>query len=622
MTIGGPGHWTWAWRKGGAMHAGGYFAFGLVDTDGPSVEVEPWSGVRSSVYKLAREIFSLDVELAGRALTLSGNVASEKAKAALEAIFRAVAEHLRNDVEVTAPFECASLVPERDASTVSTEAVSRYPSIALDGDARPNEAVRFVVDLGTAPDGVTEGGAVELKDLPAGWAEIRVDAEVFCDAIVFEKPSDRLGFVTVLPDGSSRPAVFNGLIKPDATVGDTYKMTVLFEQAGRHAGSAVRRLRIYEGTKAGSQGKEAIVPAAERGVQLVRDVQRPLLTVKIIEGSTPGVLQWSLGTPLGEVPFKTQSWSEETRLRADTSGFARSLLDRCPKLEPGRTHISVMRGIGEQIWKATPGCFKGLYAELRDLHGPRFPIQIVTNDPNVPWEMMHPDDEAGFPDPDHLFMTHPVARWFASSEGGMRNGFPKGRIVSFVPEYDGKDALPDAAEEGRRLVSDYGAERGEATRDGFTGFLGQFRPDAPVSVLHFAGHANPPGEGSGYGEEGLRMKDGWVSHLEVHSGVVLGMKDGTFVVLNACSAGVANHALGVVGGWPARLASRGFGGVLAPIWAIQDEFASSIVLDQLTALTKAKTLGETMLEARVRYRNASATPYAYLCHGDVMARMS
>ncbi len=622
MTTDGLGHWNWAWRKGGVMDAGTYVAFGLVDTDGPPVEDQPWSGIRSSVYKLAREIFALDVRLAGKALTLSGRVTSEKVKARLEAIFRTVADNLRNEVEVTAPFECASLVTDRTASSVTSGSLCRYPSVTLEDDARAGEAFRFEVDLASAPDDATEGGAVELKDLPAGWTEVLVDVEVFCDAIIFEKPSDRMGVIKVLPDGSSRPASFEGLIKPEARAGDTYKITVTFEQADRHAGSAVRRIRISEGPEAGVRGKAAVVPAAVRGVELVRDAQAPLLTVKIIEGSTPGVLHWSLRTPLGNAPFKTTDWSEETNLRGETSGFARSLLERCPHLQPGRTHLSVMRGIGERIWKATPRCFKGLYAEMRDMHGPRFPIQIVTNDPHVPWEMMHPDGEAGFADPDHLFMTHPVARWFASNEGGMRSGLPRGRIVTFVPDYADGTALPEAAQEGQRLVSEHRAECGEATRDGFTGFLGQSRPGAPVSILHFAGHANPPAEGSGYGEEGLRMTDGWVSHLEVHGGVILGMKDGTFVVLNACSAGVANHTLGVVGGWPASLASRGFGGVLAPIWAVNDDLASSVVLDQVTALLKGKTLGETMLEARVCYRNASAAPYAYLCHGDVMARAS
>ena len=625
MTTDRFGEWNWAWRKGGVMNEGRYLTLGLMDTDGPPVEDEPWSRIRSSIYTLAREIFRMDVMLVGKAITLSGSVTSEKVKASIGALFRSVAEGLRNDLEVTAPFRSANVPWIETAAVVPAESdgsLRRFPSVTPNGDARPGEAFRFEVDLAQARDRGTEGPAVELTDLPVGWTKVEVVVEVFCDAIIFETPSDNRGIVTILPDGSSRPAAFHGTIKSDAEVGKVHGLMVYFEQEGRHAGSAVRRVRIEKGAATATPEIEVAVPIAERGVVLVRDVRRPLLTIKIIEGSAPGHLTWSLSTPRGPIPFKTLSWSGQVDLRGDPAAFARGLLQSCPNLRPGRAHISVMRGIGETIWKVTPDCFKGLYAELRAQHGPRFPIQIVTNEPHVPWEMMHPDAEAGFPDADHLFMTHPIARWFGGSEGGMRDGFERGRIVSFVPKYPPDSALPSAVAEGERLISEFGAVGGLATCDGLRAFLGKAQPGPRVSMLHFAGHATPPGEGTDSAKQGLRMSDGWMSHMEIHGGVILGMEDGTFVLLNACSVGFANHTLGVVGGWPASLAMRGFGGILAPIWAVQDEHASSVVHDHIAGLLKGRTLGETMLDARVCYRGASATPFAYLCHGDVMARMS
>ncbi|WP_264048930.1 CHAT domain-containing protein [Methylobacterium flocculans] len=623
MTTDGAGHWTWAWRKGGVVDAGNWIAFGLIDTDGPTVEEEPWSRIRSSVYKLAREIYGMEVTLAGTAIALTGSVTSEKVKAGLGAMFRNAAESLRNDLEVTAPFECANAPWVETATAVPpSESLTRYPSVTPDGDASPGEIFQFKVDLAPTPDGMTEGDPVKLRDLPAGWTEVQVTAEVNFPAIVFERPEDGKGIIAIMPDGSSRPAVFRGRIRPDAEVGSICKMSVMFEYQDRHAGAAVRRIPIQKGTKSGTQGIAVGMPPAGRGIQLVRNAEKPVLTVKIMEGSSPGKLMWSLKALQGPTRFKTVSWMEEIHLKEGTASFARDLLDRCPSLPPGRTHANVLRGIGERIWKATPGHFKSLFAELRAIHGPRFPIQFVTNDPHVPWEMMYPDANAGIADADHIFMSHPVARWFGECEGGMLEGFSKGRIVSFVPEYDDGSGLPDAVEEGRKLISEHGAEIGEATCGGFTNFLCRSQPDARVSILHFAGHANPPGERGEAGSEGLRMSDGWVSHMEVNGGVVLGMEDGTFAVLNACSIGVANHTLGVVGGWPASLADRGFGGILAPIWAIQDSLASSVVHDQITGLLNGQTLGEAMREARECYRNASATPYAYLCHGDVMARMS
>jgi CHAT domain len=281
-----------------------------------------------------------------------------------------------------------------------------------------------------------------------------------------------------------------------------------------------------------------------------------------------------------------------------------------------------LRGIGENIWAATPRCFKDLYSELRGRYGARFPIQIVTDEPHVPWEMMYPDANAGFEQADHLFMTHPIARWFCVVEGGMRERFERGLIASFVPDYADGTELPAALAEGRQLVKEFGAQARTATYDSFTGFLCDDMPRERVSVLHFAGHAALAGEAGDSRQEGLRMVDGWVSSSEIHGGVKLGERDNPFAVLNACSAGASVQPLGVLGGWPSGLAERGFAGILAPVWAVQDEHASSVALHQLAGLIKGQMLGETMLDARVCYRNASATPYAYLCYGDVMARMT
>jgi hypothetical protein len=112
-----------------------------------------------------------------------------------------------------------------------------------------------------------------------------------------------------------------------------------------------------------------------------------------------------------------------------------------------------------------------------------------------------------------------------------------------------------------------------------------------------------------------------VSCNEVHSGVKLGKLYGTFVVLNACKTGVVQYQLGLASGWAASLTGRGFGGVLAPIWAVQDECASMVVRDYLNDFMGGTPLGRAMLVARAARRQDSSTPYAYVAHGDVMASM-
>ncbi|OXE38680.1 hypothetical protein CCS92_27815, partial [Methylobacterium radiotolerans] len=48
-----------------------------------------------------------------------------------------------------------------------------------------------------------------------------------------------------------------------------------------------------------------------------------------------------------------------------------------------------MKGIGEEIWEAAPSAFKAVYIDLYSRLGRDFPIQIITDEPHVPWEMMH-----------------------------------------------------------------------------------------------------------------------------------------------------------------------------------------------------------------------------------------
>jgi hypothetical protein len=601
-----------------------YRGFGLDDAGGPPIEEEPWASVRSAIYVLAREIYWLDAAISRGAIVLTGSVTSERVKAAIAALFDRHVGSVRNELEVAAPFEPAGGILSSKAGTTFAgwaDPVTRHPSITPENAARPGEAFEFTVDLAATAEAGTQGAPVPLSGLPLGWTEVRVDVEVFCDSIVFDDEKDRLNTVTVLRDGTSRPCAFRGRLRPDAAVGTTFRLMVTFEQGGRHAGSAVRRITVEQSSGNPHQAS-AIGPAATASgsLRLVRGAPPATLMVKIIGGSV-GKWTWSLRTNVGGTPYRAARWSEEIDLREDTLDFARRLLRQCPGLRPGRNHRSVLRGIGENIWAATPTCFKDLYGELRDRHGAHFPIQIVTDEPHVPWEMMHPDANAGFERVDHLFMTHPIARWFGAVEGGMRERFGAGMIASFVPDYvDG--TLPAALEEGRRLVEEFGAEAQDPTYNGFTSFLHEGVPGESVSVLHFAGHAAPPGGVGDCPQEGLRMLDGWVSSSEIHGGVKLGERDAPFVVLNACSAGSSAQSLGVLGGWPASLAGRGFGGVLAPVWAVQDEHASSVLLHQLDGLIEGGTLGETMLNARVCYRNASATPYAYLCYGDVMARMA
>lgn len=321
-----------------------------------------------------------------------------------------------------------------------------------------------------------------------------------------------------------------------------------------------------------------------------------------------GGLNWMWRAAL---PGETSSGSQA--IAVDGAAFAASLLAAAPSLSAG-TFRRKMKGIGKQIWDAAPADFRAAYLGYRERIGKEFPIQFLSDDPFVPWELMVADDG------DHLFLDHPVSRWPLSKGKTMAQRLPRGTILSFVPEYSGNGSLPAAISEGRWIVRERAAVAVEPKRDSFLNVL-DGNHGSPVGMIHFAGHGRADG---GERNAGIRFEDDWVTLDDVNAGsVTLGRDCRTFVVLNACEAGSQSAVLGMNWGWSDALASLAFAGILAPLWKIQDAVAGEILKDFLPSLhDSGETLGRSMRNARLAHANSSVSALAYIAHGDVMARCS
>jgi hypothetical protein len=410
-------------------------------------------------------------------------------------------------------------------------------------------------------------------------------------------------------EGTTSPASFSATVRDDADAVAPVEIVVMFTYAGRFSGIA---RRTFETKRVEAAEVRTAGPVA--GVSLV-SAPAADLTVKIVRLDGSGNYLWSL-TALKGTDMGTESREGRMNLGTNTGDYALGLLKECPAFPAGH-HEGKLRGIGETIWNASPESFRALYRDLRKAFGPAFPIQIVTDEPHIPWEMMHPDGTSGIEAPDHLFMTHPIARWFVQTDGRIPTSFVSGSIASFVPTYDDDESLAMALDEGRWLAEHLGAKPQNATYKGFTDFWSVKIPTDPVAVLHFAGH----GDTDATGVAKIKLIDDWVSCNDVHGGVELGVRYGTFVVLNACRVGVGDYRLGLASGWAAKLTDRKFRGVLAPIWAVQDECAAFVVRRYLQGFMDGAPVGQAMLAARTERRTVSATPYAYVVHGDVMAKI-
>ncbi|MGY4617651.1 hypothetical protein ACVWZ4_002878 [Bradyrhizobium sp. USDA 4472] len=629
-------YWTWSLERGGepALTKKPDLA-----QDAQRETDELHSGLVSFLDAYSGSIFYLSItRFEDRLLRAEGSIAAEQRLRDLRKLLLDFSSRhalrLEDRMIVTAPFRSAEPLDEayefghaRPKTKLQTEtmeaviapspvSVNRFPAIRTDDVPERSKAFTFEVDLSTQRDAGTKGGEVTFADIPADWSSLDVDVEVFSAGLSFGTGEERKQ-IRIMRSGDSVSAKFEAIVRADVPPETTtVEIVAMFSHGGRFSGVARKTLALAAPAKPKPKAPATSEAALQSGaVAIVPGASAPELTIKILAVGGEGKYLWSLEAPKvrGVGPA---SWSGVSDIGGSTADFALTLLKECPRLKPGQ-HASVLQGIGEGIWGATPKAFRELYLQLRKKLGPGFPIQLVTDEPHVPWEMMHPDRDAGIDDADHLFMAHPISRWFISSEGRMPPAFKPGSIASFVPDYTDGTGLPAAVDEGSWLVSNLSAVAMEATYGAFTRFWGAGAPSEPVAVLHFAGH----GQAEDAANAKLKLLDGWVYSNEVNSKVKLGERFGTFMVINACEVGASDYRLGLISGWAARLADQGFGGVLAPLWAVQDEHASSVVRDYLRDFVGGYPIGQAMLKARVAYRDKSSTPYAYVCHGDVMAAM-
>lgn len=486
--------------------------------------------------------------------------------------------------------------------------VDRYPSISSDEQPVAGQVFRFEVALNATPD-APDAEPISFKNLPGDWQVLDVEVEVHSSRLVFENEANRRT-IEVRRERTTSSASFSATVRSDGDATAPLEIVAMFAYSNRHSGIVRRTFEVKRAEAA--EARAGTGPVAS--VNLV-SAANPDLTVRIVRLDGNGNYTWSLLAPRG-AGMGMPSREGMTNLGTDTGEYALGLLRECPGFAAGR-HESKLRGIGEMIWAASPLEFKALYRDMRNRFGPAFPIQILTDEPHIPWEMMHPDGEAGVDGADHLFMTHPIARWFLRMEGRIPPRFEAGSIASFVPRYAEDESLAMALDEGKWLAEHLGALPQDATYKGFTDFWSVGIPTDPVAVLHFAGH----GDTDEAGVAKIKMSDDWVSCNDVHGGVKLGLRYGTFVVLNACRVGTGDYRLGLSSGWASSLANHKFRGILAPLWAVQDECAALVVRRYLEEFIRGVPVGQAMLTARAERRAISATPYAYVAHGDVMAKI-
>ena len=483
----------------------------------------------------------------------------------------------------------------------------RHPSIETDRPLLTGEPIQVIVDLLPTPTPSTHGGEITFGEQPEDWRTLQVGFQLISSGIVFETST---GEITVRRNQPSTPGVCRGRVRPDFLIGSRIDVTAVFHHAGRFCGTALRTFQVGDQPAAPTQG----------GVLVEVGAEPPDLTVNIMipDPLQPGRLYW-LVQPRERFDGLPSSLEGTSDVGQDAESYVAQLFKQYAQLDRGR-HRRSIEGFGERLWEKAPSCFRDTYWALWDRLGQPFTIQFISADPNIPWELMRPlrDGDA------HplLALHHPVARWISSYRSYLRSRLPTGRLLTISPRYrSAAHRLTNAEDEAGILEQRLGAQRVDATYDAVLALLETASPPEPVALIHFAGHGRF--EAGSVDSSTIQLEDGSLAVNEVaRDAVKLGEACGTLVFFNACEVGAAGSALGAMGGWANALLKRHFGGFIAPLWAVDDEDATTVCSDLLEGIiTHRQPVGSVLRGIREKYGEISPTFLSYIFYGDVNARV-
>ncbi len=516
------------------------------------------------------------------------------------------------------------------------QAITRYPSVEPIVPARAGQALPLTVDLSLVEVGaMTESAGVTLSGLAPEWQELPIKVRLLCSEMTF-RPGADTGVVLVRRNEASIAATLTGTVNPSASGELTVVAT--FEYNGRFCGAARRRIPVESSGSGGvdpsssrsSSTPSGAAPVSARGADegkgtfaLEANAQKPHLTVQIhrLDKSNPRRLYWMLhvSVPCKGLPARL---SGDLDLGSDPSAFFQSVAATARELRSG-DHYPWFLGLGKLLYQRTPNVFRETLRALRQEYGPGFPIQFITDDPHIPWELMAPVDVPGA---ELLCMEHPVARWLLDYQTSMTARLTHAdQLITIAPDYQFHPhlaPLPQAQEESRQLSKRFRAVRVAGRRQPVMNLLGGgYAPT--VGLVHFAGHGkySPNNEVS---PSCVYLEDGELRTLEVrNSMVMLGQKSRPLVIFNACEVGTATEMLGGIGGWAETFVSESFAGFIAPLWPVQDAHARNAVEQLVSDLRENHlSVGEALRRLRQSEAKTSPTYLSYVYVGDVMARFA
>ncbi len=219
-----------------------------------------------------------------------------------------------------------------------------------------------------------------------------------------------------------------------------------------------------------------------------------------------------------------------------------------------------------------PQAFKVVYQALKKMGAPPRTIEVLTDDPSLPWELMRPMTNDGKRE---NFLGLTVSVVHSTSTSTPRVPPPHAESVDAIevvmPQYTGSVALPGAQKELQSMKASF---PGLTPVNGTVTDVSSLARDLPDGIIHYAGHGvmvTTPGLPPDVAillNGGSIVPATWLSLAEGGTGH-------PFYFFNACDLGQSTAVLNYVDGWAPTLMQSGASGYLGALWKVSDATAAS-----------------------------------------------
>lgn len=455
----------------------------------------------------------------------------------------------------------------------------RYPFLETPPQVFVGKSFLLTIGLGKSPVKGTSG-LVVLENLPPSQDSFPVEFEVLSADFAFIGDNNK-GILNVRHDEQS---VYTQLELIPLPIEGEYHLAdliVVFHFAGKRCGTAHRTLLILANDAVPalkSLPETEEVPEKASPVEFVFGTKTPDLTFELFKSSDDATSFDCYVRSPHLIDFPRRFLRSRLDLGLTPATYMSNLYRRIVQQQSDVSVSNCVAAIGDILYDIAPDCFKKAYWKLHDELGDKFQtIQIYSDEPWIPWELMRPmrqKEDGTIEEHSFLGTEHSVGRWLNMRAGEPPQNIQVTKVVAIAPRYRPPLQLQCAELEAKWLAQQIGAiELTPATKDKVLDFL----KTGEAHIIHFSCHGKSS-EDANLGE--LLLEDGSLSAFELESREIrfgLPAKCHPLVFINACESGRTGLTLGGVGGLASAFVDISCSAIIGTLWSVDDKDAFDVV---------------------------------------------